>query len=623
MFSGLLPGSDSKEKEEEKKPITGSIDTKGSFAVALPTMSDNATDYGNTDMETVTTEAEKSSQSKENCLVLDKTKEPLKSDVALIESGNFKDLIQKSLGKASVDCEGRCGWAKDAANTAYYDKLGFYNLCTPNRESEKEQTLISEEGEEKIAAGKLKYGMDLLDTETKELPDLLNKFFSEYDSNDTIVPLLTELGNYLTNDIDYNVKYDEIMALEDNGTKVFDTTQLNNQDDEATKVHKMLFCFAWQYSGAEDEVKGGMQTNAIVEGNSTQPSGKYRKYIISAMCIMGFIYFTLVLFEAFRLFIGTTNRILDARAVYLHTTGENEISEDQNYLNYFYAFFTVMYQSGAGTLLKVLNDYQELAILKAKDILNVVATQTGRAAYDRCQQGWFSCINGYFTGATQHEALETARIVTDTEIHTAYIKSIKEIKLSFNSIVADANFATTGFVTGINGLITCSVIMGNQINPEIYTITHVTASVASLQSSYLTSPVWALGAISSNFGILFAPNALKDVPSQGSSSDVPPPPPGQLSDIMSPNSDVPPPPPLLTDGYNQTERDAASGLLGFGKGGKKNPRFFSLLMGGKRKTGKRKTARKTVKRKKRKQKGKTKRRKTIKRKNKRKTKRRN
>ena len=616
-------GSDSKdkkeEKEEEKNTISG-IDTKGPFAVA--TMSDD----GVTTQPDESTIADNSSQPKENCLVLDKTKEPLKSDVGLIESGNFKDLIQKSLGKSSVDSEGRSGWAKDAANTAYYDKLGFYNLCTPNRE--KEQTFISEKGEEKIDAGKLKYGMDLLDTETKELPGLLNKYFSEYDSNDTIVPLLTELGNYLSNDIDYNVKYDEIMALEDNGVKVFDTTQLNNQDDEATKVHKMLFCFAWQYSGAEDELKGGMiPTNAIVEGNLTQPSGKYRKYIISAMCIMGFIYFTFVLFEAFRLFIGTTNRILDARAVYLHTTGEDEIPNnlaDHNYLNYFYSFFTVMYQSGAGTLIQVLESYQELAILKAKNILNVVATETGRTAYDRCQQGWFSCINGYFTGATQDEALATARIVTDTEVHTAYIKSIEEIKLSFNSIVADANFATTGFVTGINGLITCSVIMGNQINPEIYTITHVTASVASLQSSYLTSPVWALGAISSNFGILFAPNALKDVPKQGSSSDVPPPPSGQLSvSDMSPNSDIQSETSLLTDRYNQTERDAADGLLGLEKGGKKNPRFLSLLMGGKRKTGKRKSVRKTVKRKKRKQKGKTKRRKTIKRKNKRKTKRRN
>lgn len=615
FFKGIgIGNADDKNRETPSvNSNPSSINTDGPFAVLDDSKTD--TTEGHTDGDQTTT-ADPSSQPKENCVILNKTKGPLKEDVEFINGNDFKGLIAKSFGKSSKDSEGRYGWAKAAAKTAYYDKQGNYDICTPNRK-EKEQTFIDETGEKPLKAGEIKYGMNLLDTEekTQELPNLLNLFFSE--TNETLTPLLKEFGKYLEKEEkDINFEYNEIMELEDNGVKVFDVEALNNEDDEATKAHKMLFCFAWEHSGgkaaSEGIMKGGMFSdpesdpesdpdgeNKKKENPSTalvvpsQSRGKYKKYIMYTMCIMGFIYFSFVLFEAFRLFIGTANRILDARATYLYEhpelaelDGDNG-GADHNYLNYFYSFFTIMYQSGAGTLIGILDQYQEAAKIKVQSILSVVATETGRAGVERCQQGWFSCINGYFTGATTSESFGAAKIVADTQLNTAYINSIQEIKLSFNKIISDANFATTGIITGINGLVTCTVVMGNLVYPATYRIEHVTASVASLQSSYLTSPIWGLTAIGTNVSILFAPKAIENIQREGETSS---------NEISIPD-----------------EVD----------GGKKNPRFFNLLMGGKRKTGKRKLRRKTVKKKKKKQQRKTKRRKTIKKKNKRKTKRKN
>ena len=125
--------STKEEKKEEKvsEPDDGNT-------LAIPSMSaydDDAT----TQPDESTVAADKSSQQIENCLVLDKRKPPLNTDVKLIEDGDFMGLIAKSFGKSSEDSKGRYGWGKDAANTAYHLKKGNYDICTPNRK-EKEQT---------------------------------------------------------------------------------------------------------------------------------------------------------------------------------------------------------------------------------------------------------------------------------------------------------------------------------------------------------------------------------------------------------------------------------------------------------------------------------------------------
>lgn len=614
------------EKEIKEENIEGTV-------FALPTMSDDA----KTDLETAFTEDKPGEIPKENCVILDTTKNPLKDDIQLLNQNNFIKLFDKSLGKANLRNESY-GWsnfgdfqdgdtfdkALSVAST-YPSKLSFFETCIQNRK-DKEQKFIDVNGEKILSPGQIIYDMKLIETkeETNKLPDVLNKLFSNMENSlsDTNKEynLLKSFGEYLNEDIDYSTKYDEIMGLKDNGVNVFDVTKLDNQDDEASKLHKMLFCFAWKHSGAEDEMEGGnpmiSNNDAVVEGTSSQQSGKYKKYIVYAMCIVGYIYFAFVLFESYRLMIGSINRILDARAVYLEMNpGLNELDEQQgganhNFLNYFYSFFTVLYQSGAGTLINVLSTYQHTAILKAKKLLNTVANTAGRTSFDRCQQGWFSCVNGYFTGSSQAEATTAATIIGQGEINIEFENAKTEIALSYNKILSDADFATKGFITGINGIVTCTILMGHMYNPNLYRIEHLTASYASLQSSYLASPIYGVFAIGTNLSILYAPNALKNaVP--GESSDVPD------LDVpiipREPSGEIPPE--VINEGQLQIDsvpnedREAAEILrrLSMNKGG------------GKRKTGKRKVKRKTIKRKKKGKK--TKRRKTIKRRN-RKTKRR-
>ena len=631
----FLSAKPEEKREENEEEV---IDANDGNTLAIPPMSDD----GKTDKETtVNSEDPGSVPTDENCVVLNTLKGPLSNDVKLLNDNQFNQLISTCMGSANIRNESY-GWAnfgdfkdedtfKDTLTvaSAYPLKKTAYETCTENRQT-KPQKFIDGDGEKIKDPGLIKYDMKLIETqETKELPNVLNLLFSNMKNSlsdtDKEYNLLTSFGEYLSEEIEIinnptklDEKYKKIMTLQDNGVNVFDVSKLKNEDDEASKVHKMLFCFAWKHSGAEDEVKGGMMSSndAVVEGNSSPPRGRYKKYIMYTICIIAYIYFAFVLFESYRLLIGSVNRILDARAVYLEMNpGLNELGEEDgqgganhNYLNYFYSFFTILYQSGAGTLIDVLSTYQSTAILKAKEIMNTVAHEAGRTSFDRCQQGWFSCINGYLTGSSQSEAITAANIVADAKFSTEYINVIKEIKLNFTKIISDADFATKGFITGINGMVTATIIMGNMYNPSLYRIEHVTASIASLQSSYLTSPIYGVFAIGTNISILFAPNALKDVPSESTRF--------AEENVQSTSSSfeetVPEPPvtepPLPIDSVTAREREVANTLANMGKGG------------GKRKTGKRKLKRKTIK--KRKKGRKTKRRKTIKKKR-RKTKRKN
>lgn len=638
----LNPKSEEKtdESKEEEKKDDGNL-------FAVPTMSDEGvTDDGVTDKETIVTSEDTGSvPTDENCVVLNTLKAPLSTHVQLLNDNKFNTLISTCMGSAN-ERNGSYGWAnfgdfKDGdtfkntltVSSALPLKNETYKTCTENRQT-KPQKFIDGIDEKIKDPGLIKYDMKLIETqETIELPNVLNLLFSNMKNSlsdtDKEYNLLTSFGEYLSKDINYHEKYTEIMTLKDNGVNVFDVSELKNEDDEASRVHKMLFCFAWTHSGAEDEIKGGnpmMSSNdAVVEGTSSPPRGRYKKYIMYTICIIAYIYFAFVLFESYRLLIGSVNRILDARAVYLEMNpGLNELGEadgqggaNHNYLNYFYSFFTILYQSGAGTLIDVLSTYQSTAILKAKEIMNTVAHEAGRTSFDRCQQGWFSCINGYITGSSQAEATIAATIVADSELNIQYINGIREIKLSFYKILSDADFATKGFITGINGMVTATIIMGNMYNPSLYRIEHVTASIASLQSSYLTSPIYGLFAIGTNISILFAPNALRDAPS-GSTRFA-------EEDVQSTSSSfgetVPEPPvtePPVTlpeiDSVTAQEREVVNTLASMNMG-----------TGGKRKTGKRKLKRKTIKKRKKGRKTKrrkTKRRKTIK-KRRRKTKRKN
>jgi hypothetical protein len=217
------------------------------------------------------------------------------------------------------------------------------------------------------------------------------------------------------------------------------------------------------------------------------------------------------------------NRILDARVTYMETTGKTEAPIDEGYMNYLYSFFTVMYEAGCGNLIEVLNVFKSQALLNAGSILQTAATEVHRVQFDRCSESLFSCINGYLTGQSQQQALQAGQLELDSQLQIQYIEAVTNIKKSFNNTVSNFNFATTGFITGINGLFCCSIILGNIVFPKTYTLTHVTTSVVALQGSYVGGPssFVAISTIVTQAATLFRPSTLGRVELQRDEEEVP------------------------------------------------------------------------------------------------------
>jgi hypothetical protein len=207
----------------------------------------------------------------------------------------------------------------------------------------------------------------------------------------------------------------------------------------------------------------------------------------------------------------------------METTGKTEEPIDEGYMNYLYSFFTVMYEAGCGNLIEVLNVFKSQALLNAGSILQTAATEVHRVQFDRCSESLFSCINGYLTGQSQQQALQAGQLELDSQLQLQYIDAVTNIKKSFGKTVSDFNFATTGFITSINGIFCCSIILGNIVFPKIYTLTHVTTSVVALQGSYVGGPssFVAISSIVTQAATLFRPSTLERIRLQQHEEEVP------------------------------------------------------------------------------------------------------
>ena len=512
---------------------------------------------GRTDKESESTNVPSSSTQIENCMILDVTKNPLMDDIKLIKNKKFMELIRKAMGSSSsygwgnygphITSDNNISFKESFSANKYFDRKGFYDTCSDNRKN-KSQTFIDNTGTKKIDLGN-KYN---LSSTNEDITTLFNTHFAE-NKDDPECPsylLLVAFGEYLNKErAEIEKEYDEIIKLKDGDVNIFenktdedDISMLDNNDD-AIFSHKMLFCFAWEHAGGNAESKridGGMDGKMTIE--PIQQRNRYKKILVKVMCIMGYIYFIFVIFEAYRLLLSSVNRILDARVSYLEIhPGEDEIpflSEEpdeekrygQEYLNYLFGFFTVMYQAGAGNLIEILSSYQGVAIMNAKALLSTVTTKGGTTQMDRCMNGWFSCINGYLTGSTTTEAIREMRIVGESELNKSIIDVVTGIKLQFSRIAADYDFATKGFITGINGMLFCTIVLGNQIQPDKYKIAHVTAAYAALQSSYLGGNILGVISIGTNIGVLFRPQTLITESGESESMLPPPPPPPSPSE---------------------------------------------------------------------------------------------
>ena len=495
-------------------------------------------DDGHTDIESTTTGPaviKGTDGPKENCVSLDVTKKPLMDDVNMItEEGGFMKLLGTAMGSSKSGGWGNYGEELESSTkqVPFNEALSVkkfnmhkatYETCTQNRINE-EQTIKYKDTDTDTDTKVLGLGLGepYNFPHSSEINNLFEQHFTK-NKDDEECPsyiLLTALGEYLKKDkSSIETEYDRIMDIKDDDTQVFDKTKLDSDITHADGdyTHKMLFCFAWDYCGGNSVSVSGGADEVVIKSDKPENTGSHKsKYkLIYVICIMGYIYFMFVLFEAFRLLIATVNRVLDARYVYLDKLpadgqpdllGDNDVMTE--YLSYLGGFFTIMYEAGAGNLISIIEGFQETAILNAKSILVTVATEGGRTQYNRCLGGWFSCINGYLTGSSESESRNIMRITAESQLNIKLNESITEIKLSFSRITADMDFATKGFTTGINGMACCTVMLGNLIAPEKYTIAHVTASVAALQSSYTGGVTIGSMAALTQFGILFKPQTL-------------------------------------------------------------------------------------------------------------------
>ena len=352
---------------------------------------------------------------------------------------------------------------------------------------------------------------------------------------------------------------------------------------------------------------------------------------------------------------SSINRVLDAREAYYQANpdireGDEIVGCDGGYMSYLYSVGQVAIEIFGGGLISSITTIQDFAVDQARQAASKIADTTGRAMVDRHSKGVVSFINGFLTGDTQAEATAVAAIERQAEMNRISNEAIKEVNLGFQSIVNDAAFSANGFVTGINGMATSLVILGNSIRPDIYKIEHVTASCAALRGAYSPDKMLKYASTTGNLAILFTPGALPSyqrvlesstdvVPAEETkgpeSAENPVPetkpeePPKQsfLSSFFgpsAPSSSSSEKTPAIEDkpkkkepeGKTQDEMTAAEAMLGMSqgrKGGKrKTGKKLIDIFGGrkKRKTSKNNKKKKTLKKKSKR--GKTKKRKTLK-----------
>ena len=330
-------------------------------------------------------------------------------------------------------------------------------------------------------------------------------------------PLIHALGEHLNQPKDIILKkYDEIIntTLYENGKQVFSDIKKVSVKGEGYDAFKMVFCFACDYSEKmvpalhkSKEKKGGDGSLSRYFKKSCTTGSKFLMYVV---CIMGFIYFTFGLFESYRLFMSSMDQIIAARATYQqhHPSQDTEIID--GYMDYLNSFFKVMYEIGCGNLIQLLDVFKTTALENAKDIFRAVATEGSRTQYARCTDSLYLCINGYLTGSMQQEANTAMRTELDYNLNQQYIHATHRINMGYNEMVSNMNFATTSFITSINGLFFCTILLGSIVKPQIYTPAHLVTSMAALQGSYLggTSFYSAISTISTHGGILFRPDLL-------------------------------------------------------------------------------------------------------------------
>jgi hypothetical protein len=303
-----------------------------------------------------------------------------------------------------------------------------------------------------------------------------------------------------------------------------------SDSDEIKKANefcKMVFCFAWEYT-ENDKSKGGApgEEVEIIEETAMQKFVKKMFHkMVFVFAIMGIVFYSFILLDTARLFIYATNHIMDMKQLYVGDENFNTIFGENTLMNYIIGFTITFSQIVSGSIISKLDTYRGTALTRIQQGFATAAHDTSRTVVADCMENMATCVNGLFTGMFTTASTGTLNDNLDYQRQRAILDATNELNATFRTLANKVGYATTGLVTGVNGLLTCSLIIGNMVDPTNYTKSHVKQSVGILTGSYAISPlsVTAFIGTSTNIALLFRPESFTfnyvETPSSTSSSE--------------------------------------------------------------------------------------------------------
>ena len=463
-------------------------------------------------------------------------------DAFLIHRYGLEQFVSICMGESSSR-----GWAPDATRDRtdqvkfsqmtsckkYFQLKATYEELKIKRKKERNKRRISE----KTTLLADVWDLDItMPQKYKDFSDSLKSFFTiykvrTYKNKYTIFELLKQFGEYIlkNEDIDeifrktllklFKIKPSNVSDEVKN--KIIDKVgEIKGTEGIGNKTCKQLFCFALDHCIKLNPIpqSGGGQT-ASRTGPSEEVSlydivvpirpnnrSYWKKILLSTFCIMSFIYFTLLLFETYRLLNATITRILDARVTYLALYGPSRESEaDKTFVGYINSFLRVMYESAAGNIIDTLDSLSPLIMQQLINSLMTVATTANNEQYNTCVDGIFGCVNSFFTGESQQRLVEVTQEIAMKEFDTAII----HFRYSLQSRINEAKYiwrsGTRNLVTALHGISFSSILMLHILYPQSYNTQIVMVSASALITAYNTNPLYGIYGLGGQFSLLLYP----------------------------------------------------------------------------------------------------------------------
>ena len=460
-------------------------------------------------------------------------------DAFLIHRYGLEQFVSICMGES-----GRGGWAyhkgtdqvKFSQMTSckkYFQLKATYEELKIKRNKERNKTRIS---------GKTTLLADVWDLDRtmpqkdKDFSDSLKSFFTIYrlrtnKNKNTIFGLLKEFGEYILKNQNIDEIFGETLnTLFQEPPSNFSVKVINEIRDKIEKIQgtkgigsktcKQLFCFALDHciklnplppSGGGQFVSRPRSSEEVSLNNIVVPirpnnRSYWKKILLSTFCIMSFIYFTLLLFETYRLLNATITRILDARVTYLALYGpENESEADTTFVGYINSFLRVMYESAAGNIIETLDSLSPLIMQQLVNSLMTVATTATNVQYNTCADGIFGCVNSFFTGESQRRLEEVTQDLAMKEFDTAIIQFRYSLQSRINETKYIWRSGTRNLVTALHGISFSSILMLHILYPQSYNTQIVMVSASALITAYNTNPLYGIYALGGQFSLLLYP----------------------------------------------------------------------------------------------------------------------